>query len=94
MRNPERTPGKIGNIVSVFTRQPRHVLDEVSGWKQDPTLRIECFDPVKNLQKCCPTLELTSQGLAGELYPDKMGSYILMKEIILSGRRVYKHTLT
>jgi hypothetical protein len=74
---------------TVYSKYPNHVFDESKGWHSDPSLRVECFE-VSRSEKCCPTLEVTSNSYAATFFPHLMGSYTLTDDYKVSGRRVYK----
>lgn len=50
-------------------------------------MRIECFDVDK---LCCPYVEVTSNDGASKKFRSKMGTYQMLEQITLSGRRAYK----
>ena len=54
---------------NTYTKYPNHILDNSQGWHYDPSLRVECFD-IENIQQCCPTVEITSNSYASELFPE------------------------
>ena len=83
------TINKEGRPWRVFTTARRvNIFDPRTGWRQDESLRVECWDEAKN-QTCCPRLSVRSEGGAAEWQPDKMGEY--QEWGGMGGRKVWKH---
>ena len=73
----------------VFTTARRiNLFDPRTGWREDESLRVECWDDAKN-DTCCPRLTISSEGGAAEFQPDKMGHYVLWGS--RAGRGVWRH---
>jgi len=62
-------------------------MNLIKGWLDDFSLRAECFDYNKT---CCSSVEVTSSGITKDLFPEKIGTYRMVDQITLSGRRCYQ----
>ena len=49
------------------------------------------YGELRRLTMPAPTVTVSSEGPAAEMYPDSMGQYNILREVYLYDRAVYKH---
>ena len=49
------------------------------------------YNQLSKLTMAAPNVTVSSEGPAAEMYPDSMGQYNLVKEVVRYDRAVYKH---